>query len=301
MSRGPLLTVAIGAVLVVVAGALLLGRDDSGSVPVLGSELLATSSRLDPQTPLFGQPVHARVEAVYDTERVQRGSLRIEPDFGAYRIAKRRETRTAFGRVDRVRFEWELECLTARCLPRKEGIVQFPRTQLAYATRDGASANPASIEWPQLKVAARVGPEDLKALSLQADARDLPAAGYRVRPRTLAVVGYTLAALLALAGLLLLARALDVRAHFRDALAGRRSRLSALRRALALVHGHVARGEHDRSRPALESLAGELRNLRERELALDASRLAWRRADPAHPTVDPLSDDVEQVIAREEQ
>ncbi len=301
MSRGPLLIVALGAVLLAVAGALLIGRDGDGGAPVLGAELLATSSRLDPQTPLFGQPVHARVEAVYDARRVRRGSLRIEPRFGAYRVAKRRESRTSFGRVDRVRFDWELECLTARCLPRKDGVVQFPRTQLTYALRDASSAQTASIEWPQLKVAARVGPEDLKSLSLQADARDLPAVEYRIRPRTLATLGYMLAALLAATGLLLLARALGVRAHVRDALAGRRSRLSALRRALALVQGHTARGEHDRSRPALESLAGELRNIREPDLALDASRLAWRRTDPAQPSVGPLSDDVEQLIAKEEQ
>lgn len=300
MNRGPVIIVALGVGLLLAAGALLLVRGDGGSVPVLRGELLATSSRLDPQTPLFGEPVHARVEVVYDADRVRPESLRIEPGFGAYRIADRRETRTSFGRVERVRFEWDLECLTARCLPRKNGVVQFPQTRLGYERRDSPTAQAASIEWPELKVAARVGPEDLKALALQADARDLPSVGYRIRPQTLAVVGYTLAALLALAGLLLLVRALDLRAHFSEAMAGRRSRLSALRRALALVQGHTARGEHNRSRPALERLAGELRNLSEPDLALDASRLAWRRSDPAQPSVGPLSDDVEQVIAKED-
>jgi hypothetical protein len=199
-----------------------------------------------------------------------------------------------------VRYEWVLECLTAACLPRKDGAVQFPSTLLLYEERNPPALQTEKVEWPQLRVASRVGPDDLKALSLQADARDLPAISYRVDPRTVALVGYSLAGLLALAGLLLLIWAFDLRAQISRALAGRRERLSALQRALALVRGHTQRGEHDRSRPALERLASELRKTREPDLAVDASRLAWRRSDPSERSVGPLSDDVERVIAKDE-
>jgi hypothetical protein len=286
---------AAGAALVVKRG------DGDGDVPVLRNGLLATSSRIDPQTHLFGQRVHARLEVVYDADRVERGSLAIAPGFGAYHVVERHESRASFGHVDRVRFEWALECLTARCLPRKDGVVQFRPTRLQYEQRALPAPQTATVEWPQLRVAARVGPADLKAVELQADARDLPPVSYGVEPKTVALVGYTLAGLLSLAGLLLLLRALDFRAQLARALAGRQDRLSALQRALALVRGHTTRGEHDRSRPALERLAGELRRTREPDLAFDASRLAWRRSNPSDTTISPLSDEVERVIARDEQ
>lgn len=300
----PARLVAAGIALALFAGgaALLVERGDGeGNVPVLRNGLLATSSRVDPQTHLFGQRVHARLEVVYDADRVRRDSLEIAPAFGAYRVVERHESRTSFGHVDRVRFDWALECLTARCLPRKDGVVQFRPTRLRYEQHALPAPQTATVEWPQLRVAARVGPEDLKSLALQADARDLTPVSYGVEPRTAALVGYTLAGLLSLVGLLLLVRALDLRAQLARALAGRQERLSALQRALALVRGHTARGEHDRSRPALERLAGELRKTREGDLALDASRLAWRRSDPSDTSISPLSDEVERVIARDEQ
>jgi hypothetical protein len=298
----PARLVTAGVVLALLAGgaALFLGRGGNGDAPVLRNDLLATSSRVDPQTHLFGERVQARLEVVYDSDRVRGSSIAIAPSFGAYRVAEQRESRASFGNVDRVRFEWVLDCLTARCLPRKDGAVQFPSTQLFYEQRDPPALQSTKVEWPQLRVAARVGPDDLKALSLQADARDLPAVSYRIEPRTIALIGYALAALLALAGLLLLARALDLQAQISGALAGRRDRLSALQRALALARGHTHRGEHDRSRPALERLASELRKTREPDLAHDASRLAWRRSNPSDKSIGPLSDDVERVIAKDE-
>jgi hypothetical protein len=298
----PARLVAAGVVLALLAGgaALLLDRGGDADVPVLRNDVLATSSRVDPRTPLFGERVRARLEVVYDADRVRGSSIAFSPAFGAYRVAERHESRGSFGNVDRARFEWVLECLTSRCLPRKDGVVKFPTTRLFYEQRNPPALQTATIEWPQIRVAARVGPDDLKALSLQADARDLPAVSYGVEPRTLALVGYTLAALLGLAGLLLLMRALDLQAQLSRALAGRGARLSALQRALALARGHTQRGDHDRSRPALERLASELRKTREPDLAHDASRLAWRRNDPSERSISPLSDEVERVIARDE-
>jgi hypothetical protein len=298
----PARLIAAGVVLALLAvgGALFLERGSDGDAPVLRNAPLATSSKVDPQTHLFGERVQAQLEVVYDADRVRGSSIAISPAFGAYRVAERNESRASFGHVDRVRYEWVLECLTAACLPRKDGAVQFPSTLLLYEERNPPALQTEKVEWPQLRVASRVGPDDLKALSLQADARDLPAVSYRVEPRTVALVGYSLAGLLALAGLLLLIWAFDLRAQISRALAGRRERLSALQRALALVRGHTQRGEHDRSRPALERLASELRRTREPDLAVDASRLAWRRSDPSERSVGPLSDDVERVIAKDE-
>lgn len=299
----PARLVTAGVVLALLAGgaALFVERDSGGDGPALRNGVLATNSSVAPQTHLFGERVQASLEVVYDADHVRGSSIAISPAFGAYRVTERHESRASFGRVDRVRYEWVLHCLTARCLPRKDGAVQFPSTLLLYEQRDPPALQTTKVEWPQLRVASRVGPDDLKALSLQADARDLPPVSYSTAPRTIALVGYTLAGVLALAGLLLLMWALDLRARMSRALAGRRDRLSALRRALALARGHTHRGEHDRSRPALERLASELRKTREPDLAHHASRLAWRRRNPSDQSIGPLSDDVERVIARDEQ
>ena len=112
-------------------------------------------------------------------------------------------------------------------------------------------------------------------------------------------VGYGLAVLLGIAGLFLLTRALALPALAASALARRRARLSPLQRALNLVRRSTERGERADSRRALERLAVELRQTEEPDLARTATQLAWRRRDPSGPTVEPLSDEVERVIAEE--
>lgn len=296
--------VAVAAALalaLLVGVALVLRSGGSGDeVPVLGGRLIATSSTVDPQTHLFGEPVHARLDVVYDAVRIRSGSVRTEPSFAPYRIVERRMARESFGDVERLRFDFVLECLTSPCLPRRGKPVEFPRARLEYSARALPGKQLASVDWPQLQVASRIGSSNLESLDLQADVRDLPALSYRVQPGTFAAAAYMLAAVLALAGLWLLSRALDARTRIARALARRRTRRSALQRALILVRRETEQGERDRSRQALERLAAELRDTSEPELARDAGRLAWRRRDPSGATVEPLSDEVENLIAREE-
>jgi hypothetical protein len=66
-----------------------------------------------------------------------------------------------------------------------------------------------------------------------------------------------------------------------------------------LVKGSTERGERADSRRALERLSVELKQTKEPDLARTATQLAWRRSDPSGSTVEPLSDDVERVIAEE--
>jgi hypothetical protein len=65
------------------------------------------------------------------------------------------------------------------------------------------------------------------------------------------------------------------------------------------VQRSTERGERTDSRRALERLAVELRHTQEPDLAQTATSLAWRRRDPSGSTVEPLSDEVERVIAEE--
>lgn len=304
MSRSPRTVLLLGAaaVAVLLAGGaaawLGLGGEDE-EAPVLGGELLVASTSLEPQGHMFGEQVTARLDIVFDAALVRAESIRGQPRFAPYTVVARREEQESFEDVARIRREYVLECLTARCLAPKRGFFQLPPVALEYVTTSGPGVQPTSAEWPELRAASRTGTDDLEGLRVRADVRDLAPVTYRVRPGVVATIGYSLAILFALAGLVLLTRALNARAVLGPAIARRRSRLSPLERALALVRRSTERGELDSSRRALERLAGELRRTREAALAQDASRLAWRRDHPSGSTVDPLSTEVERVIAED--
>lgn len=299
----PRLALAVAAATVavlVVALGILVGRDDSGGdAPTLRGELVSTAASFEPRAHLFGEPVTARLDVVFDSTRIEPDSVKATPRFDPYTIASRSESRETFGGTTRVRTEYVLECLTRRCLAPKSGFLKVPRTRLEYKPRALRDPQIASIDWPAVRTASRIGVDDLEGLELLADVRDVPPVSYRVAPSTVTSVGYGLAVLLGMAGLLLLSRALALPGVVTSALARRRARLSPLQRALILVKRSTARGERADSRRALERLAVELRQTEERDLARAATRLAWRRSDPSGSTVEPLSDEVERVIAEE--
>jgi hypothetical protein len=284
----------------VVAVVLLIGREDSGrGAPTLRSELVSTATSFEPRAHLFGEPVTARLEIVFDSTRIEPDSVKATPRFDPYTIASRTESRESFDGITRVRTEFVLACLTRRCLAPKSGFLEVPRTRVEYKPRALRDPLIASVDWPPVRTASRIGGNDLEGLELLADVRDLPPVSYRVAPSTVTSVGYGLAVLLGLAGLLLLTRALALPALVTSALSRRRARLSPLQRALNLVRRSAERGERVDSRRALERLAVELRHTEEPDLARTATRLAWRRRDPSGSTVEPLSDEVERVIAEE--
>jgi hypothetical protein len=292
--------VALAAVILVVA--ILAGRDEpEAGPPVLRGEVLSTATSFSPQAHLFGERVRARLDILYDVARVPGETVKADPRFAPYTIVSRRETRETLGAIGRVRYDFTLECVTRRCLAPKGGAFTFSQTGVEYKPRVAAVQDPltASVGWPALRVASRVGPSNLEGLELQADVRELPPLSYRVSPDTVTVLGYALAVVFGLLGLTLLAQALALPDLIRAALARRRARLSPLQRALTLVRRSTKDGDRSDSRRALERLAVELRETEEADLARTATGLAWRRSDPSTPTVEPLSDEVERVIARE--
>jgi hypothetical protein len=285
-----------------VAFAVQMTRDRSQEVePIRPGQLISTSTSFSPQAHLFGERVSGRLDVLYDRARIRPESVKADPRFAPYTVVSRTVKRESLGDVGRVRYEFALECLTRRCLAPKSGFFRFSQTGVEYETRASTTGDPliASVQWPAIRVASRIGIDDLEGLDLQADVRELPAASYRIEPSTLRSAGYALAVLLAIAGLTLLAYALALPALAAAMLARRRARLSPLRRALTLVQSSTEQGERSTSRRALERLAVELRQTKKPDLAHMATRLAWRRSDPSAPTVEPLSEEVEQVIAEE--
>jgi hypothetical protein len=258
-------------------------------------EFLWSTTRIEPNAYLFGQRVTAHLDVVYDTDRVRPESLKIEPDFAPYRILKRTSARRKIGHSVRLRYVYVLDCLTQRCLPPAGGYLNFRPVEIEYQRSDAPNPGSSQVEWPDLRVASRIGTSGgFGGLRFSADVRQLPPPSYSVDPGLLKAVGYSLAALFAAIGLLVLARALDLPALVAAELSRRRARLSALHRALALVRS--ARDYRERRR-ALDRLAAELRYA-EPELAVRATGLAWRKTAPSDPAVEPFSDEVEDLIER---
>jgi hypothetical protein len=259
-------------------------------------EFLWPTTEVKPSAYLFGQRLTARLDIVYDTDRIVPGSLKVQPDFAPYRILERTSARQKIGHNVRLRYEYVLDCLTQRCLPPAGGYLNFRPVELAYQRHDAPNPGSSQAEWPDVRVASRIGTSGgFGGLRFSADVRQLPPPSYRVDPGLLKAVGYSLALLFAAFGLLVLARALDLPDLVAAELARRRARLSALHRALALVRS--ARDYRERRR-ALDRLAAELRYA-EPELAVRATGLAWRKTAPSDPAVEPFSDEVEDLIERD--
>jgi hypothetical protein len=258
-------------------------------------EFLWPTASVEPSAYLFGQRVTAHLDIVYDTDRVVPESLKVEPDFAPYRILKSTSARQTIGHSVRLHYVYVLDCLTERCLPPAGGYLNFRPVEVAYQRRDAPNPGSTQVEWPDVRVASRIGTSGgFGGLRFSADVRQLPPPSYRVDPGLLTAVGYSLAALFAAIGLLVLARTLDLPALVAAELARRRARFSALHRALALVRS--ARDYRERRR-ALDRLAAELRYA-EPELAVRATGLAWRKTAPSDPAVEPFSDEVEDLIER---
>ena len=300
MRPRPALAVAGATVAaLVVAVVVIMGRDSGQNAPTLRGELVSTATSFEPRAHLFGEPVTARLEVVYDSTRIEPDSVKATPRFTPYTITSRTESRESFDGITRVRTEFDLACLTRACLAPKNGFLEVPRTSVQYKPSAVPGPLIASVDWPPVRAASRIGSNDLEGLELLADVRDLPPVSYRVAPSTVTAVGYGLALLFGIAGLLLLTRALALPALAASVLARRRARLSPLQRALNLVRRSTERGERADSRRALERLAVELRQTKEPDLARTATSLAWRRRDPSGSSVEPLSDEVERVIAED--
>jgi hypothetical protein len=293
--------VAAGAfvvLLLALAGLVAWNAWSEGGGPGLGEEPIVGSVFLEPEQHLFGDAVRARLELVVDGDRVDPGSIEVGANFAPYRQLRPVEvTRSESGTLTRIRYDYLLGCLVARCLPQGSGRVELGGVALNYTRRGSPVADAASIDWPPLRAAGRIEPNELENAALRAELRNLPEPSYRVSPRTVEVVALILAVLFAAGAAILILRLLPL-----DRLAARlgarwEDKRSPLEQALALVRESSASGSTEEGRRALERLAVELRRVRNPVLAQDASRLAWSRRSPADTGVEPLSDDVQQVIS----
>jgi hypothetical protein len=294
---------AAGAALVVLLvgiAALLAWRAWSeGGGPGLGEEPIVGSSFLEPEQHLFGDAVRARIDLVVDGDRVDPDSVELGANFEPYReLRPVQVTRSESGSLTKLRYDYLLGCLVARCLPPGAREMELAGVAVNYLRRGAADPDAATIQWPRLRMAGRIDPNQLENAALRAELRNLPPPSYRVSPRTVELVALLLAALFAVAAAVLILRLLPL-----DRLARRLGgrwvdKRTPLEQALALVQESSASGSTEEGRRALERLAVELRRSQNPALAQDASRLAWSRRTPQGAGVQ-LSDDVQRVISED--
>jgi hypothetical protein len=217
---------------------------------------------LTPRTHLFGQPVIAIVE-------VPAGSS-VNARFTPYRIVGRS---TVHKRAT-VQYRFTLQCLGSACAgaPGAEQEIALPPARIGLP-------NGKRLEgvWPPLRVASRLGPNDLDTPAPRGDL-SVPQRSGPDRALGLGLLAGAGAALIAgaLLGVLWLApQRLPFRLPERRVNRG----LSDLRYALVVTGLAAGSGPDDR-RAALESLAVALDQEGHRELAAEARSLAWSPGEP---------------------
>ncbi len=193
--------VAAGVLVLALAGAIAWWAWDSTPSTALDRPLVA-NAMITPQQHLFADAVHARVEVVLDRGSVDPDSVKILSNFAPYRaLQKRQVTRNDVGRMTRLRFDYTLACMTAKCLPKKTGRVDFGIATVEYQQRGSSTPASATIDWQPLRVAGRIAPGRLWQGLLRAEYRDLPSATYRVGPGWVEFLALVLAALFAIGAL----------------------------------------------------------------------------------------------------
>jgi len=249
---------------------------------------LQVQTSISPSFPVFGDAVTARVDVVVDRNKVDPKSVQVDGSFGQWQQEGNALTSTASsGPTVKRSWRYKLSCLDPTCLPGAEPLaVQFPP---ATVTARSAAGGPLTTqgEWPPFSVTARIRPPSASHAPFELDTA-LPAATYRVSPSSLALALYAFAALLAVAGVALIAPELARRQRHRRAAGDDRSPLA---RALAYVREAQGRPTEDRRR-AVGLLA---RTLRKEGNGLDAeaSSVAWSESEPSPPRMEELARAVE--------
>jgi len=292
-------TAGLGALVLMLVGC---GGDDSASILPPG-RAIETSRTLTPTTHLFGDDARARLEVVVDRRLLDPNGVRVTTSFEPYEtVGGPAPSRSDLGEYTRLRYDYELRCLSADCIPvRLESILgeqeegrgerrtfRFPPALVRYDEPGGGRPELLrSVSWPPLTSVSRLNEAQADAeFPFRLSPTPLPALSYRASPPVFSAISLGL-------GLLLLS--FPVRAAIRW---WRRRRpvveqpapveLSPLERARALLLWSSERGPADRRR-ALSNYAAELRRAAGDGVVSDALALAWSRPAPPSDAVRALA------------
>ena len=296
----------------VVVVAVVLTAFATPSAEAAPSQALTATADLAPQSFLFGQAVHVRIDALVDRRQLDPGRVRLDANWAPYTPI----TATSFHRSDagtysRLTWTVDLHCVSLDCVPRVGSNVRnvFEPSTVRYVPgkNDHRAPPRVTISWPNVIAWSRLDPIDSERKAVvrvpgtvirRQNAAFTPpwhvdtnvaAATYRMSPSVLLSLSIVLAAALLVAAFLL------VRPWLPEFAFGRRHEPSSLDRALAAVAR--ARGKTEEERKALELLAVELRSSGEEGLAWAASELAWSSDEPEPERTDALAATVRDTVA----
>jgi hypothetical protein len=309
--------IALGGLVAAVAGVVVAAAVSGGSGPsaprsIADGRPLAATATVFPQSHLFGDRVHVRIDAVVDRRRLNPDQLLLESNWTPYQPAVPPvRTRRDVGGFTRLHWSYDLYCVVLDCVPQAGSIrrTSFEPTTLRYRGKTllGAEPSPVIISWPAISAVSRLDPIDLERRAIirrtgasqqlratlevpwRRNSASLVAATYRVSPTTVFWVGIAGALLLVAASGLLLRPYLPNLRH-------RRGGPSPLERALVAVEQTRETGDLAAERKALELLAAELRRSGEGDLAWTASELAWSEPVPEPDLIGALTVDVRGTI-----
>lgn len=301
----------IAAAAIVAVALLTRSEQPSAAAALPSGKLLAASADLFPQSFLFGQPVHVRIDAVVDHRKLDPRRVRLDANWSPYTPVRPMTTSSVdVGNYTRLSWQLDLHCLDLQCVPRVGSAVRnvFQPTTVHYVGRVNGTASPSvTVTWPNVIAWSRLDAidQERKAVVRKTGTvvgRQIAAYAPPWHVNTsLATVSYGVdpSALFwgALAGALVLVAgaALCLRPWLPAGAWLRRSPpLSNVERALVAVER--ARGKPVEERKALELLAAELRTSGESRLAWTATELAWSPATPEAERTDALADDVRREL-----
>ncbi|MDP9303070.1 MAG: hypothetical protein M3O92_01015 [Actinomycetota bacterium] len=264
---------------------------------------------VSPGPHFFGDPIHADVDILIDTKRVDPKAVRLDTKFDPYtRLARPQRIRSDDGSTTRLRYLYLLTCDTFVCLTgdKTERTIHFAPATIRYRDRHGKEAE-LTARWPRFRFVSRFGGPRYLPQTASEVARGIqyssdpivrlfasiraPSPSYRLNPIVLAVLLFA-AALAALLAAGALARPLYALVRRQDESRG--PALTPLEQALAAVDAATRRqpgsAEH---RESLAWLGRELRRTNLTELVGRARRLAWSEQAPTADASRELTADVE--------
>lgn len=273
---------------------------------------LTASVEIAPQSFLFGQAVHIRIDAIVDHSRLDPRRVHLEARWSPYTpIAALSFARSDAGTYSRLTWRVDLHCVSLDCVPRigsnVRNVFQPATVRYVPGPNDRRSAPPVTITWPNVIAWSRLDPIDSErkavvrtrgtVIQRQNTAfvppwhvdTNVGAVSYGVRPAVLLSLSIAVALALLAAAFVL------VRPWFPAFAFGRRAEPSKLDRALAALER--ARGQTAEERKALELLAVELRSSGEDVLAWAASELAWSPEKPEPERTGALAATVRETVA----
>jgi hypothetical protein len=299
VSAGRATGLVLVAIAVGVAAGVILLRGGGGGEPepdllaLLRRDTISAHPTMEPRTHLFYERVTAGLDLVFDRRIVREGTIRVTTGFEPYKAGSPSVERTESGDLVRLRYRWDLECVTADCLPQSGSSTRFDFSlgRLDFVIIDqGRSAQP--VEWPSIEATSRVGPLDVEQAQWRALTARPPEVSYRMSPGVLGagLLGGAVLLLTAAGALAWQFVPSRVREDVVETEAARR--VSAIERALELALASSANGGSPEQRRALERLARELGTEGLGPLTERARRLAWAPALPSRVEVERLADDV---------